>query len=234
MSINESKMERIITVAVDGPAGSGKSSVCKNIALNKQFRYIDSGALYRSITWFFIENKIDIIEGKDVSEFLHNIELMQHFNSDGTATSFVNGQDVSASIRDEIIVQKIGSVSDKIEVRKYVNDILRAWATTESVIMDGRDIGTVVFPNANLKIYLDASVDIRASRRINEYREMGKNVDEKSIKKQIILRDEQDRSRKYGALVKADDALYCDTSSMTQIEVVAYITEIIDRKLKTI
>lgn len=225
-------MKKKIIVAVDGPAGSGKSSVCKTVAIGKKLKYIDSGALYRSITWFCLQQNLNISGTAGLSELLSTIKLEQRFNADGTNSSFVNGEDVSVLIRDELIVRHIGAISDRIEVRGFVNGMLREWAAFDSVIMDGRDIGTVVFPDADVKIYLDASVDVRAARRMKEYTEIGKNVDENTIKNQIIQRDEQDLSRKYGALIRARDALYCDTSRMTQEEVVAYITEIIDKAFK--
>ncbi len=226
-------MKKIITVAVDGPAGSGKSTVCKAAAAAEGLKYIDSGALYRSVTWFCLQQMDSVPENFDFTPVLRNLQLKQLF-FDGACRSFVNGTDVSSLIRDEIIVKNIGRVSDNIVVRNFVNEILRSWARSESVIMDGRDIGTVVFPDADVKLYLDASPEIRARRRAAEYRGMGKNVDENSIKKQIIQRDEQDRSRKFGALVKADDALYVDTSDMTAEQVTDFVKEIIKEAEKGI
>ncbi|MCL2025358.1 MAG: prephenate dehydratase [Leptospirales bacterium] len=217
-----------ITIAVDGPAGSGKSTACKKTALLKSFKYIDSGALYRSLTWYGLE-KAGTVSGLEA--MLKDIEIKQIFTDEGDCITFVNGRDVSLLIRDEAIVKNIGAVSDNPNIRDFVNTMLRKWAKSEPVIMDGRDIGTVVFPEADLKIYLDASADVRALRRIKEYRDMGKDVDENGIKKQITQRDEDDRSRKYGALAMAEDAVYCDTSSMTQDEVVVYITEMIEKTM---
>jgi cytidylate kinase len=221
-----------ITVAVDGPAGSGKSSVCRDVAVMRHLRYVDSGALYRAITWHCLRGRRSLQGGMDFSFEPGDLDLRQEFHENGKCSTFVNGQDVSLLIRDEIIAGNIGVVSDTVSVRDFVNSLLRRWAESESVIMDGRDIGTVVFPNASVKIYLDASVDLRAERRIKEYREMGKNVDENAIKKQIIQRDNEDFSRSYGALSRAEDAIYCDTSFMTRQEVVAYIIDIIERVQK--
>ena len=220
-----------ITVAVDGPAGSGKSTACKKVALAKSLKYIDSGALYRSLTWYGLEKTGTV---NDLESMLKDIEMKQIFTDDGTCTTFVNGQNVSLFIRDEAIVKNIGTVSDNPNIRDFVNVLLRKWAESEPVIMDGRDIGTVVFPEADLKIYLDASADIRALRRIKEYRDMGKDVDENSIKKQIIRRDEEDRSREHGALIMAKDAVYCDTSFMTQDEVIVYIAEMIEKTVQSL
>ena len=216
-----------ITVAIDGPAGSGKSSVSKLVAAEMGLKYIDSGAVYRAITYYTLLKNQTIDKDVDFTSFFDGVEITQHFNNNGTSETFIDGEDVSMKIRDESVTKVIGSVSDRRDVRDYVNSLLRHWALDDSVIMDGRDIGTVVFPDADLKIYLDASVDIRAFRRMKEYKEMGKNVDEKSIKKQIIRRDEEDQLRPFGALVKADDAICIDTSKMTRSEVVSRVKELV-------
>lgn len=221
-------MKRIIT-AVDGPAGSGKSSVSKEVAVKTGLMYIDSGAIYRAITWQMCR-KFDTLSPEiPFKEHLGDLNIEQTFHSDGTSSTFVKGKDVSQEIRSEMITKNIGVVSDNVDVRSFVTGLLRKWAGEKSIIMDGRDIGTVVFPDADLKIYLDASVDIRAERRIKEYQEMGKNVDEKGIKKQIILRDKQDKERPLGALRKADDAVVIDTSHMTIDEVIGEMAERINQ-----
>ena len=145
-------MEKIITVAVDGPAGSGKSSVCRGeVAVARKLRYIDSGALYRSVTWFCLRDR-DCLDGNiDFETELRSLELEQVFNDNGSCSSFVNGEDVSELIRNEVIARNIGFVSDNVEIRLFVNELLRKWAGSESVIMDGRDIGTVVFSRCHCK-----------------------------------------------------------------------------------
>ncbi len=220
-------MDRRVVVAVDGPAGSGKSSVSRDVAVRMKLKYIDSGAIYRSVTWYFLQKYSSCTRGLDYGEDLQYIDITQEFRHDGTTRTFVNGRDVSELIRDELINRNIGPVSDDRKVRDFVNDLLRKWSLEESIIMDGRDIGTIVFPDANLKVFLDASVDERARRRIAEYKEMGKNVDEKTIKNQIIQRDQQDRNRHFGRLKKADDAVYLDTTDMTREEVVSTLSDLI-------
>lgn len=223
-------MTKKLIVAVDGPAGSGKSSVSKIVALKTHLKYIDSGALYRTITYSCLQ-KFGVLSSEiDLEKELLECEIKQVFNSDATVTSFLNGVDVSEDIRTEKIAKNIGIVSDDIKVRNFVNNLLRSWSAEDSIIMDGRDIGTVVFPDADIKIYLDASVEERAKRRHQEYIEKGKKVDLNEIKNQIILRDNQDRGRPFGALKKADDALVLDTSSMSKDEVIdAFVSIIIDK-----
>ncbi len=216
-----------IVVAVDGPAGSGKSSVSRQAAVGLGLTYIDSGALYRSITWYVLERDGAINGNFAFSPDIAAMNISQKFLPDGSSLTYVNGTDVTRLIRDEVIARNIGIISDNRDVRNHVNAMLRSWAREDSIIMDGRDIGSVVFPDANLKIYLDASVEVRAERRIKEYRELGKNVDENLIKKQIIQRDEQDSRRPFGALVRAGDAVYIDTSNMLMHQVVDRIKELV-------
>lgn len=216
-----------IVVAVDGPAGSGKSSVCRKAAIDLGMKYIDSGAIYRAVTLYFLEKYGESFTGIDPVPDMADISIVQEFRSDGLVTTLLNGRDVSADIRDERIGKSIGYFSDNRGVRDFVNNLLRIWAGESSIIMDGRDIGTVVFPDATVKVYLDASVDERTSRRVKEYRDQGKNVDENSIRNQIIQRDFNDKNREYGALKKADDAVFIDTSLMNFDEVVDRLKAII-------
>ena len=220
-------MSKRLVVAIDGPAGSGKSSISRVSAMKTGLKYIDSGAVYRAITLYILE-KYDIID--DNTNYIDDIQylnIVQFFENNGSIKTLINRNDVSKAIRDERIAQNIGKIADKQEIREYVNRLLRKWAEKESIIMDGRDVGTIIFPGAELKIFLDASVEVRAQRRIKEYREMGKNVDENSVKKQIIQRDKEDTSRKYGALKKADDSVYIDTSNLTKNEVIDKVVALI-------
>ncbi|MBN2403772.1 MAG: (d)CMP kinase [Spirochaetes bacterium] len=222
------KNKRII-VAVDGPAGSGKSSISKEAAKQIGLKYIDSGAVYRAITWYLLQKYNTKLNPKEYINDLSDIAISQIFNIDGSCSSFINGLDISEEIRDIKIADNIGVVSDNIQIRNYVNKLLREWALENSIIMDGRDIGTVVFPDADIKIYLDASVDVRAHRRAVEYREKGKDVDIKDIKKQIALRDKQDLSRPFGCLKKSPDAVYIDTTKMTKNEVIQKVVNLISK-----
>jgi CMP/dCMP kinase len=216
-----------IIVAVDGPAGSGKSSISKEAAKQLGLKYIDSGAVYRSITWHLLQKYNTQLNPKEYINDLTDIIISQIFNINGSCSTFINGHDISEEIRDIRIADNIGVVSDNIQIRNYVNKLLREWSLENSIIMDGRDIGTVVFPDADIKIYLDASVDVRAHRRAEEYQEKGKYVDIKDIRKQIALRDKQDTSRPFGCLVKATDAVYIDTTKMTKNEVIQKVITLI-------
>ena len=214
-------------VAVDGPAGSGKSSVCRKVALETGAKYIDSGAIYRAITWYFSDKYGDDLSTVGAIEQLRNVNIEQIFETNGEVKTLLNTKDVSKAIREERITEKISLFSDNREIRDYVTSMLRKWSMENFIIMDGRDIGTVVFPNADLKIYLDASVDVRTKRRAKEYTELGKNVDENLIKNQIIKRDFKDENREFGPLKKCNDSVYLDTSNMSFNDVIAKIIELI-------
>jgi len=219
-----------IIVAVDGPAGSGKSSVSREVAEKLGLKYVDSGAIYRAITLYLLGKHGTVERGREYSGDLEGLVIEQRFNPGGKCSTFMNGVDVSAEIRNETIAKNIGIVSDDPKIRDYVNRRLRKWGESESIIMDGRDIGTVVFPSAEIKIYLDASAGERARRRHGEYLESGKTVDLNEIKNQIIQRDIEDTSRPVGALRKAADAIVVDTSHMTRPEVVGKLVEIIGNR----
>lgn len=224
-------MQRRVIVAVDGPAGSGKSSVCREAAIALGIKYIDSGAIYRAITLFLLRKHGVLERGIKYIADLSDLKLEQNFRNDGTCSTFINGEDVSAAIRDEIIAKNIGIVSDDPDIRNFVNSHLREWASSNSIIMDGRDIGTVVFPDADMKIYLDASVDERTRRRCAEYRALGKTVDVNAVRNQIIQRDREDTGRPVGALRKAENAIVLDTTAMTKNEVVSRLIDMIGGKM---
>lgn len=220
-----------IVVAVDGPAGSGKSTVSRHVAVLQGLDYLDSGALYRSVTWALLGNFGSIPDRDAIEAFLPGIRLRQEFrpHEGALCITWCNERDVTGEIRDEAVAAAIGPVSDTVAVRDFINDLLREWSRSRPVIMDGRDIGSVVFPHADLKIYLDASVEVRTARRVAELVEQGKNVDESDIRKQIIQRDRQDRERVFGALVRTEDAVSIDTSDLTREQVIAVIADHIDK-----
>jgi len=218
---------RKIIVAVDGPAGSGKSSVCRKAALAMGVKYIDSGAIYRAITWYFMDKYGDKLSVNNPVDELSGVNIEQLFESDGNVRTLLNGKDISKAIREEKVAENISHFSNNKDIRDYVSSLLRKWAGQNSIIMDGRDIGTVVFPDADLKIYLDASVDVRTERRVKEYTDLGKNVDENSIRNQIIQRDFKDENREFGPLKQAKDSVYLDTSNMTFNDVIEKLKDLI-------
>lgn len=199
-------------IAVDGPAGAGKSSIAKIIARKLGIEYVDSGAIYRAITKNILDSNIKIDDYKQIIEQLDNIKIDLINGS-----VYINGEDLTAFIRGNEVSLAVSPVSSIIPVRKKVNAFLNEYSKEKSIIMDGRDIGTVVFPDATYKFYLDASVDVRALRR---FKEKTLNMTLESIKDSIIKRDENDKNKEFGALKVARDAIYIDTTDLTIDQVV--------------
>lgn len=213
-------------VTVDGPAGSGKSTIAKIIAKKYGFTYLDTGAMYRMIALYALENSIDLQDSKAIETMLKNTKLDIVGNQ-----FFLNGKDVSDEIRTPKISAIVSPVSAIKEVRVKLVDLQREISKGKSVILDGRDIGTVVFPSGDVKIYLVASPEERAKRRLKEYEEKGVEADYESVLASIKERDFIDSTRKESPLKKAEDAHEIDSSTMSIDEVVEVISKYIDEKI---
>ena len=211
-----------MNIAIDGPAGAGKSTIAKLAAKKLGFVYVDTGAMYRSIALYVIENEVNPDDETAMSEALDNIDVSIAYE-DGAQHIFLNGRDVSTEIRQEAVGNMASKVATKAAVRAKLLDLQRGLAKTQDVLMDGRDIGTFVLPNAELKIYLTASVEERANRRYKELVEKGQSPDLEQIKKDIEARDYQDMHRDIAPLKQAEDAVLIDSSDMTIEEVVSEI-----------
>ena len=213
-----------MNIAIDGPAGAGKSTIAKLVAEKLGFIYVDTGAMYRSIALYFINNNIDSEDDKAVVDACDKINIQIKYE-DGVQQVYLNGENVSVAIRKE----EVGNMASKVAAKKPVRDLLlqlqRDIATENDVIMDGRDIGTNVLPNAEVKIYLTAAVSERARRRYEQLVEKGENPDITKIEADIEQRDYQDMNRDIAPLKQADDAIYLDTSDMTIQEVVEFICD---------
>lgn len=218
-------------VAIDGPAGAGKSTVSKAVAKDLGFVYIDTGAMYRAVALYAICNEIET-EGdtKRLIDSLDDIRLeIKH--SDKGQIIILNGKDVTNEIREEKVSVNASKVAVIKEVREKLVAMQREMAKFDNVIMDGRDISTHVLPNAQVKIFLTASVDARAKRRYGELREKGVDCNIDKIKSDIEFRDKNDSQRQESPLRKADDAVLLDTSDCTFEETVAIIKNMIDEKI---
>ncbi|EFS20775.1 cytidylate kinase [Fusobacterium gonidiaformans 3-1-5R] len=212
-------------VALDGPAGSGKSTIAKRIAKQYHFTYVDTGAMYRMITWFFLENNVSWKEEIACQKALEQVHLDMK-----NERFFVNGQDVSEAIRGLRVSSYVSEIAALKVVRNQLVHLQRKIAKGKEVILDGRDIGTVVFPKANLKIFLLASAEERAKRRFLEYEEKGETISYEEVLKSIQERDYIDSTRKESPLRKAEDAIEIDSSTMTIEEVVAEVSKEIESK----
>ena len=219
-------------VGIDGTAGSGKGTVTKRVANKLNLVNIDTGSTYRCVALSAIrENAITngIIDEKKVIELLDNISIQIENTPEGDKV-FLNGEDVTTKIREKDVSQVVSPVSAIKEVRYKMVDLQRKMAEGKDVIMEGRDICTYVFPNADVKIYLDASVEERAKRRLLEMKEKGIDMTYEEVLENIIKRDNTDKNKEIGALKKAPDSIVIDTSNMTIDEVEEKIIEIINER----
>ena len=219
-----------IAIAIDGPAGAGKSSISKVVANELGYLYIDTGAMYRGVTWAVLDSQIDVNDQKAVEALLPSLNL----TLEPTATAckvFVKGKDVTSLIRQQQINENVSKIASYKGVRQYLVERQQAMAAVGGVILDGRDIGSVVLPDAELKIYLTASVDARAKRRWLEVQGTSNEQTLDEIKKNVESRDEMDKSREESPLVCVDDAVIVDSSDMDFDETVAYMLKLIQETI---
>ena len=214
-------------VAIDGPAGSGKGTISKRIAKLKNFISIDTGALYRCVTLYMIRNNINLDEDDKIKKCLNDIDI--EFKNENRV--LLDGEDVTKQIREKAVNELVSQVSHLVIVRESITDLSRKIAEGKNVVMEGRDIGTNVFPNANVKIYLDATPEERANRRLKQNKEKGINIPFEEILENIKFRDHNDKTSNVAPLKQADDAIYVDTTNLTIEQVVEKIGQIIDGKL---
>lgn len=215
-----------IAVAVDGPAGAGKSSISKIVAKKLGYLYIDTGAMYRSVTWAVLHNHIDVNNQKAVEALLPELDLTMEA-SDDSCKVFIAGQDVTDFIRTPQVNNAVSIVASYKGVRQYLVERQRLMAEAGGVILDGRDIGSVVLPNAELKIYLTASVEARAMRRYLEVKGTVNEQPLEDIKDSVMQRDDMDKNRKESPLIQVEDAVLVDSSEMTFDETVEHILHLV-------
>lgn len=211
-------------IAIDGPSGAGKSTVAKLLSNKLNFEYIDTGAMYRALAYKAYINNIDINES-NIEKINEMLDMTTVDYSDNKI--YLDGKNVENSIRDEIISIYASKISALGTVRSKLVELQRKIAENKNVILDGRDIGTVVFPNADHKFFITASVEVRAIRRYNQLIENNKNINFENILSDIKKRDEQDSTRKISPLKMADDAILIDTSDMSLEETVDVLIDII-------
>ncbi len=219
----------MITIAIDGPSGSGKSTISKIIAKKMGFINVDTGALYRTIAYFFLENKINYKEKSEVLKNLNNISVSLK-NENFSQTIFLNGVDVTQKIRTNEISMLSSEISVIPEVRQFLLKLQRDIAEKNNIVIDGRDIGTVVIPNADVKIFLTADPKVRAKRRYNQLISKGQSTTFDEILELINKRDYNDIHRKISPLKKANDAILVDNSNLNQQDTVYKLIEIIKKK----
>ena len=217
-------------IAIDGPAGAGKSTAAKLAAKELGFIYVDTGAMYRTIALYLLRSGTDMEEESALQAALEDIDVRISYEQ-GVQHMILNGEDVSGLIRTPEVSDMASRSSARPAVRKKLLDLQRQLAAREDVLMDGRDIGTAILPNADLKIFLTASVAERARRRFLEMKEKGEACSEEEIRREIEERDYRDMHREISPLVQAEDAVLLDTSDMTLEQVVEKITALAKEKM---
>ena len=220
---------KYISVAVDGPAGSGKSTITKMVAKDLGYNYVDTGAMYRALTYNFLKNNLTELNEVKIDLLLSKVKFEVKF-IDRVQYVFVNGEDVSEKIRTSEVSKFTSLFAKSPAVREFLIDTQRNLAMSNNIIMDGRDIASVVLPNADVKIFLTASVEERARRRVLDFERQGVvDIDFDKVKADIAARDYQDENRDIAPLVKVDDAVLIDTTNLSITEVVEKMTELIKK-----
>ena len=217
---------KTINIAIDGPAGAGKSTIAKNLAKDRNMVYVDTGAMYRAMALYFIREGIQAGEEEKINQACQNAEVTIVYEN-GEQQVILNGENVNGLIRTEEVGNMASATSVNGNVRKKMVELQQQLAASTDVVMDGRDIGTKVLPNANLKIYLTASSRTRAERRYKELKEKNVDCNLDTIEQDIIERDYRDMHREISPLMQAEDAVLVDSSSLTIEEVVEKIIHLL-------
>lgn len=223
---------KTVTIAIDGPAGAGKSTIAKRLASELGYCYVDTGAIYRTVAYFFELIGISPKDKDGVNRYIDEAVIEIEYDDDGSQHMFLNNVDVTSEIRTPEISQGASLISAHSVVRDALLDMQRDVAKKNNVIMDGRDIGTVVLPNATVKIFLTASAEVRAMRRCKEMEAKGMSESYEKVLKDIKQRDYQDSHRAIAPLKQAKDAVLLDTSDMTIDEVIDAMRKIVEEKTR--
>ncbi len=212
-------------IAIDGPAGAGKSTVAKKLAQRMGFLYIDTGAMYRCLALKALDQGVAISDTAKIIALAKGVSIDLINNPDGSLKVLLDGKDVSEAIRKPRVTEVVSDVAKIKEVRQIMVELQRRMGVSKDSVMDGRDIGTVVFPNAQKKFYIDARFEERANRRYKEHKGLGNQASLEDVKNDLHNRDTIDSTREFSPLKKADDAIYVDTTDMSIEEVVAYLVD---------
>jgi cytidylate kinase len=222
-----------IIIAIDGYSACGKSTLAKDLSKALGYAYIDTGAMYRAVTLYFLQNKVDLADKAVVINALKNIRI-EFSNKDGKNYTYLNGENVEEEIRKMYVSQNVSPVAAISEVRKALVAQQQAMGQKKGVILDGRDIGTVVFPNAKLKLFLTASTKIRTQRRFQEIQQKGQEADFEKIKENLLERDHIDSNRADSPLKQAEDAVVIDNSNLSIVEQLKMVKVLVEERINAL
>ncbi len=221
------RVQKTLQIAIDGPAGAGKSTVAKRVADALGYLYIDTGAMYRAATWLIIQKNIDLSDHSAIARAVAESKIeLRPGDAEEKIHVFVNGVEVTKQIRSQNITKLVSPLAAIGAIREHLVNQQRQLAMTGGVVLDGRDIGTVVLPDANVKIFLTASPSVRAQRRLIELKSLGESADYETLLKDIVERDQRDTNREIAPLRMADDAVLILSDNMSVDDVVAHIIKL--------
>ncbi len=221
-----------ILIAIDGYAACGKSTLAKQLAAHLHYLFLDTGAMYRAVTLYLLENNINWLDAAALDDALNNISIAFQRNEDGKIITFLNGDDVEEAIRSMHVSNKVSEVAAVSVIRKFLVQQQQEIGKEKGIVMDGRDIGTVVFPNAELKLFVTADMDTRVQRRLLELQSNDIPVSEQDIRDNLIKRDKEETTRTDSPLVQAKDAILIDNTNLTPEEQFNLVLKLVAEKLK--
>lgn len=221
-----------ILIAIDGYAACGKSTLAKQLAAHLHYLFLDTGAMYRAVTLYLLENNINWLDAAALDEALNNISIAFQRNEDGKVITFLNGDDVEEAIRSMQVSNKVSEVAAVSAIRKFLVQQQQEIGKEKGIVMDGRDIGTVVFPHAELKLFVTADMDTRVQRRLLELQSNDIPVSEQDIRDNLIKRDKEETTRTDSPLMQAKDAILIDNTNLTPEEQFTFVLKLVEAKLK--
>ena len=221
-----------ILIAIDGYAACGKSTLAKQLAAHLHYLFLDTGAMYRAVTLYLLENNINWLDAAALDEALNNISIAFQRNEDGKIITFLNGDDVEDAIRSMQVSNKVSEVAAVSAIRKFLVQQQQEIGKETGIVMDGRDIGTVVFPHAELKLFVTADMDTRVQRRLLELQSNDIPVSEQDIRDNLIKRDKEETTRTDSPLMQAKDAILIDNTNLTPEEQFTFVLKLVEAKLK--
>ncbi|MFZ1635984.1 MAG: (d)CMP kinase [Chitinophagales bacterium] len=221
-----------ILIAIDGYAACGKSTLAKQLAAHLHYFFLDTGAMYRAVTLYLLENNINWLDAAALDDALNNISIAFQRNEDGKIITFLNGDDVEDAIRSMQVSNKVSEVAAVSAIRKFLVQQQQEIGKEKGIVMDGRDIGTVVFPHAELKLFVTADMDTRVQRRLLELQSNDIPVSEQDIRDNLIKRDKEETTRTDSPLMQAKDAILIDNTNLTPEEQFTFVLKLVEAKLK--